>query len=512
MLIGTSYSQSNQVNIGKKNIPELLSDLENASEEESITIHIELSRSYQSNSLYQAQKYARKALYTSEKIKDETLMIRSNWAMGSVKYALGEIDSAMFYEQRALDIAIETKNNNLIVRSQINCAIHYTYTEDYKNAIDFYRKSFNQLSQLKDSSLLALVYNNCANIYLEMDFPDSSLYYLNKSIQIKGDIGDIEGKAISLINLGDILFLTNDYSKAENSYKEAISIFEQEKNSYGETYGTIQLAKMYVETDRVDKAELILRRSIDNAEAIGSLPLQLKAFIELGKTFERLGDYKQALKYAHKMYYINDSLSKFKYSSLMKDLESQEKISEEKLKNLELEKTISEEKKRSLLFIVFSACVTLILVVLIVFILKIRKQNKILFEQSIKARVASPKSKSDDPKLESLYLKLIDQLEKEKVYLDSELTIHKLSDKLNSNTKYVSTCINSKFGQNFNSVINTYRVEEAKKCIRNGDMKKYKLATIGERCGFSSISVFNRSFKKETGITPSFFAKSYHKA
>ena len=57
-------------------------------------------------------------------------------------------------------------------------------------------------------------------------------------------------------------------------------------------------------------------------------------------------------------------------------------------------------------------------------------------------------------------------------------------------------------------MINYYRVNEAKDLIESGALETYTMETIASKSGFTSLSVFNRSFKKETGITPTYFYKS----
>ena len=55
---------------------------------------------------------------------------------------------------------------------------------------------------------------------------------------------------------------------------------------------------------------------------------------------------------------------------------------------------------------------------------------------------------------------------------------------------------------NFSSFRNgvNYRIEEAKRLMKeNPDMK---LQDVAEKCGFSSPTVFGRTFRRETGMTP----------
>ena len=56
----------------------------------------------------------------------------------------------------------------------------------------------------------------------------------------------------------------------------------------------------------------------------------------------------------------------------------------------------------------------------------------------------------------------------------------------------------------FNQFLNEYRVSQACRMIKN---KSYTLSSISQDCGFSSISNFNRQFKRIMNETPSQFRK-----
>ena len=103
--------------------------------------------------------------------------------------------------------------------------------------------------------------------------------------------------------------------------------------------------------------------------------------------------------------------------------------------------------------------------------------------------------------------KLRDFMEKEKPFLEPEITLQELSSKLEIHPRYVSQVINERFNKNFFEFINYYRVEEAKsQLVSDSGLEKTVLEILYE-CGFNSKSVFNTFFKKSTGLTPSQYRK-----
>lgn len=102
------------------------------------------------------------------------------------------------------------------------------------------------------------------------------------------------------------------------------------------------------------------------------------------------------------------------------------------------------------------------------------------------------------------YLKnLLMLMDAEKPYLNSELTIRELADKLSLSTHNLSEILNTRLNQKFYDFINRYRVEEVKRRLSVNNSQKYSLISIAFDSGFNSKSTFNIMFKKFTGMTPS---------
>lgn len=96
-------------------------------------------------------------------------------------------------------------------------------------------------------------------------------------------------------------------------------------------------------------------------------------------------------------------------------------------------------------------------------------------------------------------------ISEEKIYLNPQLKLSDLAKKLNTNSKNISTTINSCFDMNFNDFINHYRVENVKDKLKNGVHKQTTLLGIALDAGFNSKATFNRAFKKSTSLSPKDF-------
>jgi AraC-like DNA-binding protein len=104
---------------------------------------------------------------------------------------------------------------------------------------------------------------------------------------------------------------------------------------------------------------------------------------------------------------------------------------------------------------------------------------------------------------EKIYRKLKQLLDKEKIYKQTDLSENKLAKKLKTNTSYLSAIINHRFEESFTTVINKYRIDEARRLLASPDYKNFSIEGIAEEVGFNSRSAFYQSFKQITGLTPS---------
>ncbi len=95
-----------------------------------------------------------------------------------------------------------------------------------------------------------------------------------------------------------------------------------------------------------------------------------------------------------------------------------------------------------------------------------------------------------------------------KLFLDANLHLDKVSVLSSITSHQISSVINEQTGKNFNNYINKYRIEEAKKKLREDEKQQFTISSIAYDVGFNSLSSFNAAFKKFENSTPSQFRNS----
>lgn len=98
-------------------------------------------------------------------------------------------------------------------------------------------------------------------------------------------------------------------------------------------------------------------------------------------------------------------------------------------------------------------------------------------------------------------------MERERPYLEPDLTLISLARRLPTNSSILSQVINMELGKNFNDFINSYRIAEFNRALLDPQNAYLTQFGIAQNCGFNSKATFNRAYRKLMHQTPSHYAK-----
>ena len=133
----------------------------------------------------------------------------------------------------------------------------------------------------------------------------------------------------------------------------------------------------------------------------------------------------------------------------------------------------------------------------------------VIFGDSLNKVIKYESSTLNKKEKELLKERVINYIEIEKPYLNSELKLNDFAEAINIPIHHLSQLINELFKLTFQEFMNYYRVEEVKKCLDNfNEHEKRTFLGIAMDSGFNSKAVFNRAFKKFTKMTPSEYRRS----
>jgi AraC-like DNA-binding protein len=99
--------------------------------------------------------------------------------------------------------------------------------------------------------------------------------------------------------------------------------------------------------------------------------------------------------------------------------------------------------------------------------------------------------------------RLLALMERDRRFLDPNLSLPALAKELNVQPAHLSRIINERLGRKFFEFVNHYRVEAARQRLAHPHAAREKLISVALESGFNSLATFNRVFKDLTGRTPS---------
>lgn len=374
---------------------------------------------------------------------------------------------------------------------------------------------------------LAYVYENMT-LYFQhtKKSQDSILYYLEKSLEEAKKIED-HNPDVPLDVKYDLIANTNGslgrlymfnpkgprMDLAEKYFLDAQKIHKNEKYKIpvqSKMLLLIYLANFYNNNGNYDK-------TIEYAADV--LALEKK----VNSPYDRLDAY-QILSAAY-VEKANKTLS-LKYLVLYEKLS--DSISEAQKMSIEapINKIVSQEKeKHTTTILIIAGC--FIIIIAFAFRLFWKRKNRIL-QKNYEVLVQKLKTEkktgllneetNDNRKplvdksyniieetVDTLLLKL-EKFERSKNNIKKDVSLTWLANHLNTNTRYLSEVIKKHKGKSFSNYINSLRINYIVELLyEEPKYREYKISYLAELCGFSSREVFTTTFKKETGISPSYF-------
>jgi AraC-like DNA-binding protein len=133
-------------------------------------------------------------------------------------------------------------------------------------------------------------------------------------------------------------------------------------------------------------------------------------------------------------------------------------------------------------------------------------QKRRNIELSDELRKDSKLLKLEDSKANELKERLVRYFEKEKPYLNKDLSINEVSLYLYTNKTYLSKIINDNMGLNFNQFTNSFRIEEVQRIfIANRNLSIKELCN---KSGFGCMASFTIAFRIFLGSSPADWCKA----
>ncbi len=184
-------------------------------------------------------------------------------------YAYIDRDSASLYAQRYYEFETERKDEPGIATALYLIGnLHYDRGA-YETALSYNQKALENARRLKDIKLLSRIYLNQGSIYDAMGIKDSAITNYLTSISLFEALNDQINVAYLQINVGLSFKSLGQLDKAKEYYMSALSLLREEGDQFGIATVSTNLASVYIEDEELDSALVYAQLGEDGYRQLG---------------------------------------------------------------------------------------------------------------------------------------------------------------------------------------------------------------------------------------------------
>ena len=360
-----------------------------------------------------AIKYGLLALDKMEGVKSGKQLSTALNFLGVIYGNLGKLDSAYYYYNEAIQVAMAIDDSIEIAYSYNNLGDYYFKNALFSIALEYIFNAYDIFEKKGDKRGMAYTLNDIGEVYLKQKDYDKALEYFLRSGKLRLSRNDDRGYAKSLINqaatyvqlgklneameiyneafkyseragyikgkswvmagIGNVYAKRKDFDKALENRFAALEIDLTIGNKYGEIINYNQIGSIYIQKGLKNKAEEYLQKAIFESKKTGHRDQLMISYDLLRNLALSYGDYKNAYDYFENFEAIEDSIFSQESSNKIADLQTafltERKIRENDL----LKKDIEFEKQTRNYLILISLLVT---GAVLLFISKFRLERK----------------------------------------------------------------------------------------------------------------------------------------
>ena len=485
---------------------------------------------YYTHSDYQkALEYWQKGLEQAYIENDSLWIANSTYNVGFVYSALNDFEKTIVWNKKALVYyeALHHKKGQAAV-SNVFGLIYYDQ-KNYSKALEYFETCKVLSYEMNDIIGVCGALNNTGLIYLSEEKLPEALNSFKEAEKLLAENDMLNSQASTISNIGLVYYRQKENEKALEYFQKSYAIKKQLGNKKGIASTLNNMAGIYIRIGNYSQAEKLLLEAKEIAILIEDGEILFNNYDHFYELYSKKKNYLAAIESLLKSQetkekeYKKNTDKQLMEMQVKYDFESKEKeiLLLTKSKNIQ-ELQIS---KQSLwingLLVLLAVFIISMAVIISIYIEKLRA-NRELVQKNLEIVASEKELQETKVELNEKYQgsnltkddkqKIAHEISlifiKEKPYLGADFNADQLAKLLNINKSYLSEVINDVLHKNFNGLINEYRIKEARRLFSEPDIERFTIEYISEKVGFSSISTFNRAFKKYLGVTPSFYLKT----
>ncbi|SEA25706.1 hypothetical protein SAMN05443667_10313 [Flavobacterium gillisiae] len=450
--------------------------------------------------------YADSMLIAAKKTADFALIGSGYMTKGVIQYDRKEHMKALDSYLIADEYISKTHNQYQIYKVKYGIAQIKYYLGFYDEAIALFKeclgyfKEDNKRAYLNTIHSLGLSYNRIGKYKLCSQMNQLGL---SQGKHLK----NLEMQSYFIHSEGVNQYFKHNYSDAIKKLTKVLPALKETKDLTNETTAYFYIGKSYWALKLQEKALPYLKK-IDEA-------FQKQKYIrpDLREAYELLIHYYQEQNDKELELYYVTALSEVD-QVLIKDFKY---LSGKIHKEYDTKKLLQTQRNNEQYWTIVVCTIISIMTVIIAVLAHRHYKNKRLFEelmnrkpetnQSLASNNTSKETELDiNPEVITAILRNLEKFERNKKYLEKDMTLAKMAALLNTNMKYASKIIARYRNKGTVDYISHLKIDHIIELLKNENKyRNYTNKALGEESGFGSTQIFTRAFNNRTGLSPTYF-------
>lgn len=474
----------------------------------------------------QSLTMAKMALEVGRELHDTTSVSDALSYVMSDYQQLGVLDSAITTARELLELDKLSGDADLLSNDYNNIAYIYMGNKQYDLAREFIEKAIDMEKRVEGSPRLATRYGIASEIYLHLSKSEActdsialrqqALEFINLSYRLEESGKDTLRMGRRLSQKADVLVAMSQMSEAEHEYIKAIDYLESvgERHSLGITY--LQLGSLYISQKKNAEAIELLEKSLLITKEEHEQATLMRVYQKMSDAYKSI-DTQKSLDYLSLYTQTKDSIYRDESARSLAEFQVSYDTDSEREK--------AASKHRQLIVVVCIGICAAIVFVLLIIRLCIVVRNRNRHNRLLRAQILELKEQMADQ--EKLFLEKINHKEPVAASVVSEedcrfieklhdvifqlmgkkdVTAENIASELCITSQQLRRKLKSIKGATPIAYINAIRMDYARQLL--AERKDLTIEQVGLLCSFGEATNFSRSFKKETGMTPSQYRES----
>lgn len=239
--------------------------------------------------------------------KDLLGLTRSKNILALIYDQYGQYEKALHYASKAVSTAKEANNKSATADALTTLGQVYSRIKEYPSAIDCFTHVLAVREELKDDLGKASALNLLGrNHLLNKDFSVSEEYY-QKSLELRKNIGDINGLPWTYLGLASLF-------ESQEKPKKSITYYQQATQSANKNDSRLKLlcflgiAKNQLKNHQHSEAEKNLKLALKIAQELNIKSLQAEVLEQISILEEKRNNYQQSLSYLKQFHQIRETV------------------------------------------------------------------------------------------------------------------------------------------------------------------------------------------------------------